>query len=158
VTDDAPSLRVRRGRPADRPALRRLQSFLQRPSPQLLSHALDGGVGARVLVSTGGAGAAGEETQRAAADAPVGYLLAVDGADVHVAELAVAPDYRRQGRAGELLDALLATTASGRRVTLAVSPENNAALALYRSRGFERIGRREDFYDGAPALLLARQT
>jgi len=150
VTDPAPDVddrsRVRRGRPGDRPALRRLQSALREPSPDLLRHALapGGGAGTRVFVST-------------AADGPVGYLLAGDGEDVHVAELVVAPAYRRQGRADELLGALLDRVADGRRVTLLVAPDNAPALSLYRSRDFERAGRREDFYDGAPALLLARR-
>ena len=147
MTDPLPDdrSRVRRGRPADLPALRRLQSALREPSPQLLGHALapGGGAGASVFVST-------------AADRPVGYLLAVDGEDVHVAELVVAPDHRRQGRADELLGTLLAAVADGRRITLLVAPDNAPALSLYRSRGFERAGRREAFYDGEPALLLAR--
>lgn len=78
-----------------------------------------------------------------------------DAPSAHLAELAVAPDHRRQGHGGRLLDALLARS---RRVTVTVAPGNDAALALYRSRGFERVGRRPDAFADGAALVLARTT
>lgn len=151
---------VRPARPADEPALRRLQSHLAEPSPDLLSYALAAG---DALVSTAGG-------------APAGYLLAIVGdaaaldppdaraggdADrtggAHVAELVVAPARRREGRATALLGALFDRLAPGERVTLAVAPDNAPALSLYGSLGFERIGREDGYFDGGPALVLARE-
>ncbi|ESP88444.1 GNAT family N-acetyltransferase [Candidatus Halobonum tyrrellensis] len=130
---------VRRGTPADEPALRALQSHLREPSPDLLAYGLRAG---RVLVSETDAGDA------------VGYLLPVDGDDVHVAELVVHPDRRREGRARRLLRRALA--AADGRVTLLVAPDNAAALSLYRSEGFREAGRRPGFYDDGDALFMAR--
>ncbi|SHG81392.1 GNAT family N-acetyltransferase [Halobaculum gomorrense] len=134
---------VRTGRPDDETALRGLQALLREPSPPLLSHGLrtDG-----VLVAEAEDGAA------------VGYLLTVGGDGVHVAELVVHPDRRREGRATRLLRRLLAG-ADGR-VTLLVAADNDAARGLYASLGFRLAGpdaRRQSFYDdGTDAILLAR--
>jgi ribosomal-protein-alanine N-acetyltransferase len=74
-------------------------------------------------------------------------------AGAHLAELVVAPDARREGVGGALLDALLARAGA---VTALVAPDNEAALALYDSRGFERVERRPDAFASGPALLLRR--
>lgn len=87
---------------------------------------------------------------------PVGYLLPVSGAEVHVAELVVAPESRREGRATALLRVLFDSLAAGTPVTLAVDPDNRAALALYRSVGFAVTDRREGYFDSGPALLCSR--
>lgn len=129
---------IRVGRPADEPALSRLQGHLREPSPRLLNHGL----------------AVGSVSVSVADGEPVGYVLPVgqgDG-DRHVAELVVAPAHRREGRARRLLER---TLASGERVTLLVHPDNDAARSLYESLGFEYVARRPGFYDDADALLAA---
>lgn len=132
---------VRPGRPADEQAVRTLQRLLREPSPALCSHGLRTG---GVLVD------------QTADGAVVGYLLPVAGDGVHVAELAVHPAHRREGRATRLLRALLAR-ADGR-VTLLVAADNDAARRLYESLGFRSTARRPDFYaDGTDAILLARE-
>ncbi|WP_277555225.1 GNAT family N-acetyltransferase [Halobaculum limi] len=132
---------VRRGRPADEPTIRSLQSLLREPSPSLVTHALHSG---GVLVDCAG-GPDGP---------PVGYLLAVDGDGAHIAELAVAPDHRREGRATRLLTRLL-DGADGT-VTLYVAADNEAARRLYARLGFRQRARRPAFYDdGTDALVLA---
>lgn len=142
---------IRAATPADRPALARLQSSLPRQSPDLLSYAI--GVG-DVLVSTV------EDETRAESSVqsiPVGYVLVVPGDGVHVAELVVDPDHRREGRATALLDAVVADAPPGSTVTLAVAPDNAAALALYRGCGFAVDERRPDYFDGDPALWLTKR-
>lgn len=133
---------IREARPADELTLRHLQSFLPDSSPELLDYGLTAGM---LFVSTDESGT------------PVGYLLAVPGEETHIAELVVAPGHRREGRASELLESLLDRLPAGRRVTLAVSPDNEAALSLYRDHGFERVEKRDVFFDGEPALVLARE-
>lgn len=88
-----------------------------------------------------------------AGGAAVGYLLPVDGDGVHVAELVVRPDRRREGRARRLLRRTLAD-ADGR-VTLFVETGNGPALSLYRAAGFRAVERRRDFYDDGDAFLMA---
>lgn len=73
--------------------------------------------------------------------------------------LAVAPGARRRGVGGALLDALMRQAAEwGAAVMfLEAAAENEAALALYRRRGFAGIGRRPGYYpDGRDALVLRR--
>ena len=132
---------VRPGAPADEPALHALQSHLHEPSPELLGHGLRTG---DVLVSE-------------ADGVAVGYVLPVagDGDAVHLAELVVHPDHRREGRARRLLRRALAS-ADGR-VTLFVAVDNDPALALYRSEGFRVAERHPGFYDGGDALLMVRE-
>jgi ribosomal-protein-alanine N-acetyltransferase len=137
---------VRTARPGDAPALFALQSELDRRSPDLLRAGLSG-VGT-LLVSPAGEGTT--------SDGPAGYLLAVPGEEgVHVAELAVAPDHRREGRASALLRALF-ERAGDREVTIAVEPENEAARACYGAVGFEVRERDPAYFDGDPALVLVR--
>jgi ribosomal-protein-alanine N-acetyltransferase len=135
----APGRTVRPARPDDGPDLARLQALLPRPSPRLLAFGLPAGT---VLVSTAGD------------DRPVGSLLFVRGETTHVAELVVAPERRREGRARALLAALFDRVDG--RVTVAVAPDNDAARACYRSVGFAVDARLPEFYDGDPALRLVR--
>lgn len=134
-----PDPRVRTARPTDAGRIRSLQSHLRQPSPDLLEYGLAVGT---VLVSVDD-------------DRVVGYLLPVDAPDrpgVHLAELVVAPDRRREGRARGLLRAAVGD-ADGP-VTLQTHPENDAALALYDDVGFEVVERRPDEYPDGDALFL----
>jgi|APHM01.1.fsa_nt_gi Acetyltransferases len=166
MTADAPADEsgVRRARPGDRDAVLALQSVLARPTPDLLRAALDTDLG-RVLIST-------------ADGVVVGYLLAVgrtagppigaetdpvdsdlddetaDDLGAYVAELAVAPAHRREGRATDLLRALLSTVDGW--VTLTAAPENTAARACYRALDFEVLRHEPAFFDGDPALVMGR--
>jgi ribosomal protein S18 acetylase RimI-like enzyme len=132
--------RTRRARPTDGTRLDRLQSLLPRQSPDLLEYGIAVG---DVVVST-------------AEGSVVGYVLPVYGDGVHVAELVVAPDHRREGRATELLDAVGESLGDDDEVTLAVAPENEGARSFYRAIGFDEVERREEYFDGDPALWLVK--
>jgi len=91
------------------------------------------------------------------------YLIAwVLETEAHVARIATAPPARRRGAARELMRWLLAACppAGVRHVVLEVREDNAAALALYETLGFARIGTRPGYYveDGlrtdAAILLL----
>ena len=140
--------RVRRARPTDADRLRDLQSLLREPSPELLEYGLAVG---SVLVSVR------DPTDPPGGARVVGYLLAVDSAKrsgTHLAELAVDPDRRREGRGRGLLSAAV-DDADGP-VTLQVHPDNDAARALYETVGFVVVDRRSGFYDDGDALVLRR--
>lgn len=79
----------------------------------------------------------------------VGYAVAWHvGDEAELANLAVAEGARRRGIGTRLLDDLLAhaDVAPGQAVYLEVREGNAAAQALYRSRGFEIVGRRRGYY------------
>ncbi len=92
-----------------------------------------------------------------------GFLLWRRAADeAEIVTLAVRPEARRRGLGGRLLDRVLdrARDQGVARLFLEVAHDNDAALALYASRGFEQAGGRPAYYarpDGvrADALILA---
>ena len=79
----------------------------------------------------------------------IGYLgiLEVSG-ESDIANVAVLPAYRRLGVADKLLTAAVseAQARGDEWITLEVRESNQAAQALYRKHGFEKVGERKDFY------------
>jgi [ribosomal protein S18]-alanine N-acetyltransferase len=75
--------------------------------------------------------------------------------EVHT--IGVDPAYQRRGIGRRLLDELL-VFADGGAVYLEVRTDNQAAIALYRSSGFEQIGLRRRYYrvSGADAYTMRR--
>jgi len=66
----------------------------------------------------------------------------------YITNVAVSPDYRRRGIGRALVEELIAEgkSLSLEFLTLEVRESNSAAIALYSSLGFERVGRRPRFY------------
>lgn len=65
----------------------------------------------------------------------------------YIANIAVAPEYRRQGVAGELLGVFLRFgRANLGFLTLEVRASNEPAISLYRKFGFREAGRRKNYY------------
>jgi ribosomal-protein-alanine N-acetyltransferase len=81
--------------------------------------------------------------------------------EVHIHNLAVAPDARRQGLARRLLSLTLeiAGRHGARTAHLEVREGNVAARALYRAAGFTEDGRRGGYYSSPTedAILLSRR-
>jgi len=80
--------------------------------------------------------------------------------EVHLLNLAVAPERQRQGIGRQLVLHLLdlARRDGGRFVHLEVRRGNTAAIHLYQSLGFEQVGVRENYYQAEreDALVLWR--
>jgi ribosomal-protein-alanine acetyltransferase len=78
-----------------------------------------------------------------------GYVIAFAiGDDAELLNVAVEPQSRGKGFAGQMLDAVLIEL-GGRGVRAAfleVRESNSAARGLYGSRGFREIGRRKNYY------------
>ena len=91
----------------------------------------------------------------------VGYVIAYSvDEDAEVLNLAVEPNHRGKGLAGQMLDAAVIELA-GRGVVnayLEVRESNKAARALYEARGFTEIARRRAYYRRPveDALVLRR--
>jgi ribosomal-protein-alanine N-acetyltransferase len=90
-----------------------------------------------------------------------GYIIAFSvGEDAEVLNVAVDPQFRGKGLAGQMLDAVLIQLGSRgvRTAFLEVRESNVAAVSLYRSRGFRAIGRRSKYYRRPveDALVLRR--
>ncbi|KAB1194824.1 GNAT family N-acetyltransferase [Haloferax sp. MBLA0076] len=126
---------VRLARPEDRGTLSSLHGLLSHPSPELFDAWPAVGT---LLVSVD------------SDDHPVGYLLGVGD---HLAELVVAPDARREGRATALVEAYQARH-SDASLTLLVHPENEGARACYDALGFRHDERVGDAFDGDDAIRL----
>ncbi|MBV9010934.1 MAG: ribosomal protein S18-alanine N-acetyltransferase [Pseudonocardiales bacterium] len=86
----------------------------------------------------------------------VGLVRAGDEAEIHT--LAVDPIYQRRGIGRALLRAVL-DHAVGATVFLEVRTDNESAIELYRSEGFDVIGIRRAYYrsSGADAFTMRRQ-
>lgn len=87
-----------------------------------------------------------------------GLLVAAD--EGYITNVAVEPSRRRQGVAAQLLQVFdnFARANKLAFLTLEVRPSNEAAIALYRSFGFEEVGRRRNYYDlpKEDALILTK--
>ena len=89
----------------------------------------------------------------------VGYAgLVREGGEAEIHTLAVDPAHQGQGIGRELLRALL-EHACGATVFLEVRTDNEVAIQLYRSEGFEVIGMRRAYYrpSGADAFTMCRR-
>ena len=89
------------------------------------------------------------------------YLIVSRYVDAwHVMNVAVSPDFRRQGLAGSLLNHLFDLTANdGRRgYTLEVRVSNEGAIKLYEALGFKSRGVRRGYYtdNREDALIMWR--
>ncbi len=79
--------------------------------------------------------------------------------ELFINNLTVANAHRRHGLGRALLSHLIevARHVDCSSAVLEVRPSNEAALRLYRSFGFDAVGRRPSYYgDGEDALLLGR--
>lgn len=83
----------------------------------------------------------------------LGYMVAMRGVDeVHLLNITVSPDHRRQGWARFLLDALvLWSRGQGAHcLWLEVRESNGPARALYTHYGFQQVGLRKAYYPNGP--------
>lgn len=79
------------------------------------------------------------------------------GEEAEILSIGVAPAARRSGAARALLAAIIdrARAVGVRRLFLEVDVGNAAAVALYESFAFERIGKRKRYYrNGGDALVM----
>ena len=92
-------------------------------------------------------------------DSLIGYVgLARAGGEAEIHTLAVDPDHQRRGIGRALLRTVL-DHAHGATVFLEVRTDNDSAIKLYRSEGFDVIGLRRGYYrpSGADAFTMRRQ-
>ena len=87
-----------------------------------------------------------------------GLLVAAD--EGYITNVAVFPEQRRRGIAGQLLQVFLNFAEANHLafLTLEVRPSNTAAIALYQGFDFQEAGRRRNYYDlpKEDALILTR--
>jgi ribosomal-protein-alanine acetyltransferase len=89
---------------------------------------------------------------------PIGFAIGwavLD--DLHVLQVAVRPDLRRQGLGRRLMDALVARAPYAETGWLEVRRDNEAAIGLYEALGFRGVGIRPRYYnDGCDAFLFRK--
>jgi len=128
------SYTLRQGDLADIEAIYRLnrESFSEYWSRESLFSALESGYGLLLCEDNG---------------KPVGYLLSLTVLDeIQIMQIAVSLDYRRQGIARRMTEALTATTTHPSVFTLEVRLSNQAAIRFYATLGFKEVGRRKNYY------------
>jgi [ribosomal protein S18]-alanine N-acetyltransferase len=90
----------------------------------------------------------------------VGYVCRwLVGDEVHILNLAVHPQWRKQGIGRSLVELVVrdADEHGAGTVTLEVRRENVGAIALYQSFGFTERGVRRNYYGrGADAIIMSR--
>jgi ribosomal-protein-alanine N-acetyltransferase len=109
--------------------------------------------GCRALVAVDG----GSLVPSAEPPGPAGMVIwstILDEAEIMT--LAVLPPWRRRGVGGALLDAAMDGARAGGACTmfLEAAADNAAALALYGSRGFERVGLRKKYYGDVDGIAM----
>jgi len=145
---------IRRATPGDAARLRTLQAELTEAAPKLLAAAIPRSDTSdrKTTVATPADEAFSLLVSVDEADNAVGYLLALTGDTTHIAELAVDPTYRREGRANELLTTLIEHGEGP--ITVHVAVDNTAARELYRTVGFQQQTRNDDQFEHAAGLTL----
>lgn len=102
--------------------------------------------------------ASGYQAQRLmAGDTLLGYFVAMPGfEEVHLLNLAVAPEHQRRGWAQVMLEALVlwARGQGSQWVWLEARVSNTRAVQVYQAHGFRRVGTRKQYY---PASLGQRE-
>ena len=100
-----------------------------------------------------------------AAQAEDGTILGYAGLTVvldegYINNIAVREEYRKQGIASALLDVFVRFAQAHQLafLTLEVRASNSAAIALYQKHGFERVGKRKNYYEAPKedAILMTR--
>ena len=84
-----------------------------------------------------------------AGDTLLGYFVVMQGVEeAHLLNIALAPEYQRQGWAPLMLEAveIWARARSAVWLWLEVRSGNTRAQTVYRTRGFEPVGRRNGYY------------
>ena len=79
----------------------------------------------------------------------IGYgILSIAAGEAHILNLCVDPAYRSHGYGERMLNEILlqSRAASVREIFLEVRPSNDAALALYRKKGFHKVANRPAYY------------
>ena len=89
----------------------------------------------------------------------LGFALArTSGPEAEILDLAVSPEFRRQGLARRLLRAVRDTArdAGVEEIFLEVRESNRAAISLYQGEGYRPVGMRHRYYRNPPenALVL----
>ena len=90
-------------------------------------------------------------------DKVVGYMgLQIFSGEGYVTNVAVFPEYRRQGVAQKLISSQLENDMSF--ITLEVRESNLSAISLYEKMGFESVGIRPKFYSNPTenAVIMTR--
>jgi ribosomal-protein-alanine N-acetyltransferase len=152
--------RIREAVSADMPALETIQhATLASPWPELLDRAVHGD-GVFCLVA-----ALSQMEQKTdlqtdlGIDTPVGYALALDGDQCYLAEIAVHPEYRREGYGSELLKRVVDRTDTDE-IRLTVRADDPTAKAFYETHEFSVIDRLPGHYDDGEdtrdGLLLSK--
>ncbi|MDP3725967.1 MAG: N-acetyltransferase [bacterium] len=107
------------------------------------------------------------EWEKALQEGPV-FLIKQDGALVgnisyenkgsghyHISGLALMPQFQGKGTGRKVLIKVLKEFKNAKRIDLAVHPNNDSALKLYKSLGFVVESQKENYYgDGEPRLIL----
>jgi [ribosomal protein S18]-alanine N-acetyltransferase len=77
--------------------------------------------------------------------------------ELHIGQITVDPDYRRNGYAEMILKKLFSEFKEYRSCHLEVSSVNTAAIRLYKKFGFEEKAVRKRYYkDGTDAILMEK--
>ncbi len=91
-------------------------------------------------------------------DRPIGFALGWVVGDLgELLRMAVAPELRRAGHGGRLLDGFIQACRDrgADELWLELREDNDPARRLYERRGFRTTGRRADYYtDGTAAILM----
>lgn len=138
-------------RAADAPALAAVHA-------RAFEHGWGAGEIAELIASPGGFGL------KVTLDGAVpGFILArTIGGEAEILTLAVDPAQRRQGLGQALATAAMAAAeaAGAQAMFLEVAADNQAAIALYRAKGFTQVGLRPRYYpreNGAMDALVMRR-
>jgi len=80
-----------------------------------------------------------------------------DGGSAYISGLMVVPEFQKKGIGTAAMKVIMEELENRTRIELAVHPENEPALKLYKKLGFSIESQKENYFgDGQPRLIMAK--
>jgi ribosomal protein S18 acetylase RimI-like enzyme len=81
-----------------------------------------------------------------------------DDGSIRLGGFTIAPQYQGKGFGRQTMELILDKIKGAPKIDLVTHPDNHRAVGLYRSLGFQIVGRKENYFgDGEPRIIMEKE-